>query len=116
MVNVLANAHQHTRPGTRIIVSGHVADGKVVLSVSDDGDGIAPEDIETIFQRFHHAGPAHGGSGLGLAIAREIVELHGGRMWAESEPGEGAKFHIQLPGASASGVEEAIPSAALPRE
>ncbi|MDP9379167.1 MAG: PAS domain S-box protein [Chloroflexota bacterium] len=116
MVNVLANAHQHTRPGTRIIVSGHVADGKVVLSVSDDGDGIAPEDIETIFQRFHHVGPAHGGSGLGLAIAREIVELHGGRMWAESEPGEGAKFHIQLPGASASGVEEAIPSAALPCE
>jgi two-component system sensor histidine kinase ChvG len=77
----------------------------VVVIIDDDGPGIPPENIETIFERFYTSRPkgaAFGGnSGLGLAIARQIVETHGGRIWAENrEAGgrvEGARFIVTLP-------------------
>ena len=97
VVNVLANAHAHTPPGTRITVSGRAVDGSVRLTVHDDGPGIPEEELEAVFDRFHRLAGGHGGSGLGLAIARGIVELHAGRMWAESEPGQGATFTVTLP-------------------
>ncbi|MDP8952380.1 MAG: ATP-binding protein, partial [Actinomycetota bacterium] len=59
--------------------------------------GIPVGEQETIFRRFYRLRPGDGGSGLGLAIARAIVELHGGRIWAESQPGEGATFCVALP-------------------
>ncbi|MDP9372217.1 MAG: HAMP domain-containing histidine kinase, partial [Chloroflexota bacterium] len=95
VVNLLANAHQHTPPGTRIAVAGRATDREVRLTVSDNGPGIPAGELEHIFRRFHRVAPAGGGSGLGLAIARGIVALHGGRLWAES--GRGAAFHVALP-------------------
>ncbi len=74
----------------------------VILSVEDTGEGIPPEDLPYIFDRFWRGDKsrtrgAGAGSGLGLAIARQLVEAHGGRIWAESEEGRGTRFHIELP-------------------
>ena len=99
VINLLANAHRHTPRGTRIAISGTRTEDGVQLSVSDNGPGIPAEQLEMIFERAHRLDPAAGGSGLGLAIARSIVDLHSGRIWAESEPGQGASFCIDLPGA-----------------
>ncbi len=96
LVNLLANAHQHTPNGTSIRLAGRVAAGEVRLTVSDDGGGIPVEEQEAIFRRFHRLDAIGDGSGLGLAIARRIVELHGGRLWVESAPGQGAHFHLAL--------------------
>ena len=104
-MNVLANAHLHTPGGTRISISGQVSGGEVSLSVGDNGPGIPQGELEAVFRRFHHLGSAWGGSGLGLAIARGVVELHGGRIWAESRPGAGATFHIFLPSAKNGGTK-----------
>lgn len=110
VVNLLANAHRHTPGGTHIAVSGRAAPGAVTLAISDDGSGIPPEELEAIFRRFYRArsdaSPAEAAdsSGLGLAIARRIVELHGGRLWAESEPGQGATFRIALPRDQSSAI------------
>lgn len=108
LVNLLANAYDHTPTGTRITISGETgpggADGaggaEVHLRVRDDGPGIPPAALEDVFERFYRAGTS-GGSGLGLAIARALVELHGGRIWAENAPGSGAVFHVVLPAADA---------------
>ena len=97
MVNLLANAHQHTPPGTRIVLSGGVAGGDVLLTVSDNGPGIPAAELERIFQPFHRLDVAGGGSGLGLAIAQGIVELHGGRIWASRIAGPGATVQFTLP-------------------
>jgi signal transduction histidine kinase len=97
VVNLLVNAHQHTPAGTRITVRGRLTGDEVLLCVSDDGPGIPAEEREAVFGRFHRLSSAGGGSGLGLAIARAIVELHGGRIWAESKLGQGAAFHLALP-------------------
>jgi signal transduction histidine kinase len=97
LVNVLANAHQHTPTGTQILIAGHVAPHELHVTVSDDGPGIPAEELERVFVRFHRLAPAGGGSGLGLAIARSIVEHHGGRLWAESEGGRGTSVHLALP-------------------
>lgn len=95
VVNLLANAHRHTPTGTRIAISGRVRSGELVLSVRDEGPGIPARELEAIFERYHRIATA--GSGLGLAIAKAIVELHGGRIWAESGPGRGAAVHVALP-------------------
>ncbi|MGZ6564087.1 MAG: sensor histidine kinase [Solirubrobacteraceae bacterium] len=72
------------------------------ISVSDSGPGIPPDQLEQVFERFHRLDHGRsrdrGGSGLGLAIARAIVEAHGGRIHAESPPGQGAAFVVELPG------------------
>ncbi len=104
VVNVLANAHLHTPEGTRISISGRATGGDVSLSVGDNGPGIPEGELEAVFRRFYRLEPGRGGSGLGLAIARGIVELHGGRMRAESRPGAGATFHIFLPSAEKGGT------------
>ena len=96
VLNVLANAHRHTPSGTRIVVSGQAAGDQVLLAVQDDGPGIPATELGNIFDRFYRLGGA-GGSGLGLAVAQGVVELHGGTMWAESAPGEGATFRITFP-------------------
>lgn len=101
ILNLLINAHRHTPPGTHVSVTGGVSGHEVRLTVRDDGQGIPREDLERIFQHFHRLASADGGSGLGLANARSLVDLHGGRVWAESEPGQGTAFHIALPCAAA---------------
>ena len=97
VVNLLANAHAHTPAGARIRIVGRTAADEVRLAVSDDGPGIPAEELEAVFRRFYRPRPSARGSGLGLAIARGLVELHDGRIWAESEPGHGAAFHLALP-------------------
>jgi signal transduction histidine kinase len=96
IVNLLANAHHHTPAGTRVMVAGAVGAEGVHLRVDDSGPGVPAEDLDLIFARFHRRG-AGGGSGLGLSIARSVVQLHGGRLWAESPHGVGTTFHLTLP-------------------
>lgn len=75
--------------------------GFVRLWVQDSGPGIPPEELSRVFQRFYRTDKSRrredGGSGLGLAIVKSLVEAHGGRVWAESEAGGGAKFVVELP-------------------
>ncbi len=97
VVNVIANAHYHTPPATRIMIRGWAVDNDVVVSVHDTGPGIPAEELETIFERFYQLKVPDGGSGLGLAIARAIVELHGGRMWVESQLHVSTTCYIALP-------------------
>jgi signal transduction histidine kinase len=104
VVNLFDNAHRYTPSGTRIAVAGRRTEDEVRLMVSDAGPGIPPEEQEAIFERFHRVATAEGGSGLGLAIARAIVEIHGGRIWAESQPGAGATFYVALPGPQKGGA------------
>jgi signal transduction histidine kinase len=77
---------------------------KVHLAVSDEGPGIARSDFERIFFRFEQVGDPgdlrNRGTGLGLAICKETVDTHGGKIWVDSEPGQGARFHVLLPGAA----------------
>ena len=104
----MRNAVAHTHPGDRVIVAAHARDGRLEITVSDDGPGIPPDELEQIFERFHRVDGSRsrdsGGSGLGLAIARAITEAHGGRIRAESAPGQGATFRIELPGYSHAGA------------
>jgi signal transduction histidine kinase len=99
--NLLANALEHTPPGGRVEVQCRREDSRVVTIVKDTGDGISAADLPHVFDRFYRADRSRsrntGGRGLGLAIVREIIELHGGRVWVESQPGAGSTFGYSLP-------------------
>ncbi len=97
--NLLHNAIKFTPEEGRIEVSSDAEGDEVVIAVADTGVGIAAEDIEQIFERFYKANRVRSdeGTGLGLAIARHIILGHGGRIWVESEPGQGATFLFTLP-------------------
>jgi signal transduction histidine kinase len=100
LLNLLSNALKFTPEGGRIDVRAAAHDGVAEISVSDTGVGIAPEDQEAVFEEFKQVGMASKkveGTGLGLAISRKFIELHGGRMWVESQPGKGATFTFTLP-------------------
>ena len=106
-VNLLGNAIKFSRRGGRIEFAAERAGSIVVFRVKDEGRGIPNDKLETIFERFEQVDASDarekGGTGLGLAICRSIVEQHGGRVWAESELGEGSTFYVQLPLAEADG-------------
>jgi two-component system, OmpR family, phosphate regulon sensor histidine kinase PhoR len=99
--NLLDNAIQYTLPGGQIIVSAENAVDEVILTVTDTGIGIPKADQSRIFERFYRVDAARsreaGGTGLGLAIAKHLVEVHGGRLWVESEIGQGSQFHFSVP-------------------
>ena len=103
--NLLTNALKFTGPvaAPRIEVGADSADGEVVLYVRDNGVGFEPEQRETIFGVFRraHAESDFAGTGVGLSIVKRIVERHGGRVWADGAPGEGATFRFTLPAAVA---------------
>lgn len=100
LFNLLNNAARFTEEGN-ITVNAYQAEEGVVFSVADTGVGIASEDIPRLFEEFHQLDGStrrrHGGAGLGLAISRRFVELHEGRMWVESQVGEGSTFYFCLP-------------------
>jgi signal transduction histidine kinase len=97
--NLVSNAVKFTPREGRIDVSARLDDGQVEIAVADTGPGIASEDLETIFEEFKQAtdGKRVEGTGLGLPLSRRLVELHGGRLWVESEPGQGSVFRFTLP-------------------
>jgi len=99
--NLLDNAIQYTLPGGQIMVSAETGEDEVILTVSDTGIGIPKADQPRIFERFYRVDVARsreaGGTGLGLAIAKHLVEVHGGRLWVESEVGQGSQFHFSMP-------------------
>ena len=100
--NLLSNAIEYAGDEPpRVEISSHRAGDRWVISVADEGIGIDPSDAEHVFGLFNrlHAVDEHAGSGIGLALCRRIVERHGGELWVDSEPGEGATFSVTLPAA-----------------
>ena len=101
MLNLLSNALKFTSEGGQILVTAARQDADLVVSVSDTGVGIRPEDQEIIFEEFRQAGSDYTkkaeGTGLGLALTRKFVELHGGTIRVESAEGKGATFTFTLP-------------------
>jgi signal transduction histidine kinase len=97
--NLLSNAVKFTPADGRVDISARTHDGQVEIAVADTGPGIAAEELETIFEEFEQAsdGKRAEGTGLGLPLSRRLVELHGGRLWVESEPGKGSTFRFTLP-------------------
>ena len=98
--NLLSNAVKFTPAGGSVAVSTARVDGEVNVSVTDTGPGIATGDRERIFEEFQQTDVGVGqreGTGLGLALSKRLVELHGGRIWVESEPGRGSRFVFTMP-------------------
>lgn len=100
--NLLANARRHAGDSGRVVISATAVGDRVTVAVEDDGPGIPVAERERVFERFHRLdgsrGRDSGGSGLGLAICREIVAVHGGRIWIEDSPLGGTKAAFELPG------------------
>lgn len=101
LFNLLDNAVKYSPTGGLVVVRGWVTEDEVCISVADQGLGIPPEHLNRLFERFFRVQFVSGqhvvGSGLGLPIARAILELHGGRIWAESVEGEGTTMYFTLP-------------------
>jgi two-component system, OmpR family, phosphate regulon sensor histidine kinase PhoR len=100
--NLVDNAIKYGRPNGTVTVGARPTEaGQVEIFVQDDGPGIPPDALERIFERFYRVDKARsrdqGGTGLGLAIVKHLVQSHGGRAWATSEPGHGATFYFTLP-------------------
>jgi signal transduction histidine kinase len=98
--NLLSNAVKFTPAGGAVDVSAARVNGEVRVSVADTGPGLAPEDHERIFEEFQQTKigiDQREGTGLGLAVSRRLVELHGGRIWVDSQPGKGSTFVFTLP-------------------
>jgi len=98
--NLLSNAVKFAPAGGHVDVSAARVDGEMRVSVADSGPGIAAEDLDRIFEEFQQteAGARHReGTGLGLALSKRFVELHGGRIWCESEVGKGSTVEFPLP-------------------
>jgi signal transduction histidine kinase len=99
--NLLDNAIKYLDPHRQgeIRVSGRSADGRSIYCVQDNGIGIVPEQQDRVFDMFYRVHPEAGtqGEGLGLSIVQRLVERHHGRIWLESEPGQGSRFFVALP-------------------
>ena len=110
LLNLLSNAVKFTPDGGRVTVRAERRDTEMQVSVTDTGIGIAPEDQPRVFEEFRQVGTpsdrSHEGTGLGLALAKRFIELHGGRIWIQSEVGKGTIFTFAIP------VERAAPAPA----
>lgn len=126
LTNLVSNALKFTKPGGKIVVQAGIFDGKSLgknefleLKVSDNGIGISKELHEKIFDRFYQVDSSttrgHEGTGIGLALTKDLVELHGGRIFLESEAGKGATFTVQIPLASNSQSPDEVSDLPLPK-
>ena len=100
VTNLLTNALQYNRPGGEVCVKLNVQNGLAVLEVADTGQGIAPENLARVFERFYRADSSRtgaGNAGLGLSICQAIIEAHGGSIAVTSKPGSGTTFTVRLP-------------------
>lgn len=99
--HMLENAARYSPRGGRIVIAGHVASTGLHVSVTDQGPGLEPSELERLFDRFYRGDAAKRtmhGTGMGLAIARGLLVAAGGRAWAENAPGAGARFSLSVPG------------------
>jgi len=110
LTNLFDNALRYAPDGSTVRCKARPADGGIVISVSDMGKGIAHEHLPRVFERFYRADPSRardeGGTGLGLAIVKHLVEAHDGRVWAESERGQGTTVYAWFPLVESSKVGE----------
>ncbi len=117
ILNLLSNATRFTDEGS-ITVTVRAESQYVVISVCDTGPGISAEDASRIFEPFQQGSfqqrRDQGGSGLGLSISKQFVELHGGRMWLQSEPGRGSTFSFRIPTSSPVDVSRRGPIVGSP--
>ena len=100
LLNLMTNAAKFTPEGGHILVRVRKEDASLVIDVRDDGIGIAREEQSRLFKPYSRLSSdrqSHPGLGLGLALAKQVVELHGGKIWVESEPGKGSTFSFSLP-------------------
>lgn len=101
IINLVSNAIKFSDKGGEVVISSEAAPGEIIVSISDCGPGIDPKDQAAIFDAFTQLkptyAPKHEGTGLGLTLVKQLVELHGGRVWLESTPGQGARFSFSLP-------------------
>jgi PAS domain S-box-containing protein len=99
--NLVSNAIKYSPDGGKVTIAGRTSGGQVEIAVSDEGIGFSPEVEEQLFDRFYRVDNAltreTQGAGLGLYIVRSIIDAHGGRIWARSQPGQGATFYFTLP-------------------
>ena len=100
LLNLVGNAIKFTDKG-EVAIRASARDGAFTVAVCDTGPGIPMADQVKIFEEFQQADSSitrtKGGTGLGLSIAKRIIEMHGGRIWVESEPGKGSRFYFTLP-------------------
>jgi signal transduction histidine kinase len=123
LLNLLSNAVKFTPEGGRVGLTATAADGAITIAVSDTGIGIAPEDQAAIFEEFRQVGcedaRTQEGTGLGLTLAKKLVELHGGRIWVQSQVGQGSTFTFTLParpeGGSSSDQGGGVPAGSRSR-
>jgi signal transduction histidine kinase len=99
--NYISNAVKYSPKGQNVIISCIVANGQAIFSVRDEGMGIKPGDLARIFDRYYRVETNHtrhiAGFGIGLYLSAEIIQRHGGKVWAESESGVGSTFYFSLP-------------------
>jgi Na+/proline symporter/nitrogen-specific signal transduction histidine kinase len=110
-INLLSNAAKFSNPETpHVSVRGETLDGGYLISITDNGNGVAPSELEIIFDKFSRGGkyaddnPKPSGSGLGLAISKHVIEHCQGKIWAESPAGQGATFRVFIPGKSMDAI------------
>jgi signal transduction histidine kinase len=117
LTNVLSNAFKYSAPGSTVELGSRLGEGRVGLVVTDQGIGMAPEQLARVFERFYRADPSGNvpGTGLGMCLVKEIVELQGGAVELTSQPGQGTTVTLWWPLGTDANPHADIPSApALP--